>query len=327
MRKTYLMSLFATLVGVPLAHATPAGWAPQDFKAMYHQSEDGSSATTIVLVTVGAMPDLASNLATYRSQFSLPTCSVNNGCLKFRGQDGSTTLPASTVAGWPLNGDTQAQIASAGCKLCKITIVEASSAADSDLAIAIKTAKGLGTFVHAGVQIAETSTEVSGIETAYSGAGVALVAPSGDGSGAIRYPAVSPQGFGISRASVSLSGGVYTHTLNGGRGGFSAVFSRQSAWEPNIGSNMHSAVTLAVVGTNVALYTNGAWTTADGTLVASSLFTGLIAAMEGAIIVPSDLVNLNQFLKFSGTDDNSNAAGNNTFNKGDGFGAQDFSNL
>lgn len=335
MRKSYLMYLLllAPLMCVPgAAHANPAGWSPAQIRGFYNATNNGSTSTHIVLVVSGKVPDAESHLGTYTTQFGLSSCTVANACLHFwkaDGTAGTATSPANTYAADQIALDAGLQLARGMCPSCKLDVVLADSNSIADRKTALVTAKAKGAVVHATFGFAESNTtEVNAIESAFSGSGVALVAPTGDGAGSVQYPASSTLAFGMSYTDITIDAtkprGI-VEALAGGRGNFSAIFSRP-AGEPNIGSSNHNVTTSAVVGKNVAVYT-GSWQTLQGTEIASSVMAGLLGSIGGAIVVPQDAVSIGQFFTLTlGADDNSNAPAA-TFNKGSGWNPIDLTGL
>ena len=303
-----------------------SGWGPE-VKAYYNETADGSSATTMVIVAPGAMDsNFEARLATYRSGKSLPTCSTANGCLhQFRG-DGSTTLPTTTVGSYPTDALVAAEIASAGCGHCKLTIVQPATAGNDDVKQGTITAKGKGQFVLQLPLLADGASQVSDIDTSFTNSGIALVLPVGTGSGSVF--GIPVHGIGVAKTALTsaVNSRNATEALNAGRGGFSGTFDRPS-WQPNIGSSKNAVTSTAIVGTNADFYDlSGSWTQTSGTTVAAALFVGMIAALEGVLVTPEDISNAPMFSGITGSDDNSNAA-SGSFNKGDGFGVVDFNTL
>lgn len=107
--------------------ATPAGLGPADLTSAYKLNPAITSTATIAIVDAFNYPNAASDLATYRSQFGLPPCTVASGCLTIVNQNGATSpLPASPPAGddWNLEAALDLDMASAACPTCKLVLVE-----------------------------------------------------------------------------------------------------------------------------------------------------------------------------------------------------------
>jgi subtilase family serine protease len=119
--------------------ATPAGLGPADLVSAYKLNPAITSTATIAIIDAFNYPNAASDLATYRSQFGLPPCTVANGCLKIVNQTGAASpLPASPPAGddWNLEAALDLDMASAACPTCKIVLVEAQDDQGNGLFIA-----------------------------------------------------------------------------------------------------------------------------------------------------------------------------------------------
>src|SRR5579859_5342527 len=74
--------------------ATPSGLGPADLASAYKLDPTKTSTATVAIVDAFAYPNAASDLATYRSQFGLPACTVANGCLTIDNSQGAGNSPA-----------------------------------------------------------------------------------------------------------------------------------------------------------------------------------------------------------------------------------------
>src|SRR5437868_4008026 len=82
-----------------------------------------AASATIAIVDAFGYPNAESDLASYRSQFGLPACTVASGCLKIVNQSGATSpLPPKPPAGddWTLESALDLDMASAACPTCKL---------------------------------------------------------------------------------------------------------------------------------------------------------------------------------------------------------------
>ncbi|HEU0250423.1 MAG TPA: hypothetical protein VFR48_06845, partial [Solirubrobacteraceae bacterium] len=119
---------------------------------------------TIALVDAYNDPDAEADLATYSSEFALPSCTSANGCFKQVGQsggEGASGLPfpktkaeletyakgtteqrlkAEEAEGWTLEISTDIEMAHAICRNCHVLLVAAKSPSYSDLEAAEETA-------------------------------------------------------------------------------------------------------------------------------------------------------------------------------------------
>src|ERR1044071_6764938 len=98
--------------------ATPAGLGPADLAAAYKLDPARTSTATVAIVDAFAYPNAASDLATYRSQFDLPPCTVANGCLIIDNAQGAGNAPAGDD--WTVEAALDLDLVSAACPTCKI---------------------------------------------------------------------------------------------------------------------------------------------------------------------------------------------------------------
>src|SRR5262249_27227167 len=79
--------------------ANVQGFGPPDLQAAYKINTQGGQNATIAIVDAFGYKNAESDLATYRSQFGLPPCTIANGCLKIVNQTGQTSpLPPEPSA-------------------------------------------------------------------------------------------------------------------------------------------------------------------------------------------------------------------------------------
>ncbi|HMG54176.1 MAG TPA: hypothetical protein VK601_11850, partial [Kofleriaceae bacterium] len=119
--------------------ATPSGLRPADFTSAYKLSAAKTSTATIAIVDAFNYPNAASDLATYRSQFGLPACTVASGCFTIVNQNGATSpLPGNAPAGddWTVEAALDLQMASATCPTCKLVLFAAQDDQGNGLFIA-----------------------------------------------------------------------------------------------------------------------------------------------------------------------------------------------
>lgn len=119
---------------------TPAASAktPAQLKDAYKLTGTSSGGRTVAIVDAYGYPNLARDLATYRSFFGLPACSTGS-CLRVIDQNGGTSLPRFNT-GWAGEQALDVDAVSAVCADCKILVVQAKSASIADLGTAVATA-------------------------------------------------------------------------------------------------------------------------------------------------------------------------------------------
>jgi subtilase family serine protease len=130
-----------------LAKPEPAGavtgYGPQDLQAAYNLPSATKGAGQIVaIVDAYDNPHVASDLAAYRSHFSLPGANFT----KYN-QDGKVGNYPRGDVGWGVEIDLDAEMVSAGCPKCTIYLIEANSNAWSDLDVAEREAVRLGAHI------------------------------------------------------------------------------------------------------------------------------------------------------------------------------------
>ena len=289
----------AALTGAAKPFATPSGYAPADLQSAYALPSGTNGAGQLVaIVDAYGDPNLESDLAVYRAQYGLPTCSTANGCFHKLNQNGAASPLPANDSGWAGETSLDVDMVSAVCPLCHIDVLEANTAG-GDLDTAITTAVGLGAkFISLSWGGGESSGETSEDAT-FNHPGVAITASSGDGAYGVIYPAASPY--------VVAVGGTHLTKVTGGRGwsesAWSGAGSGCSAYEPkpswqhDTGCTRRTVADVSAVadpGTGVAFYATyggGGWGVVGGTSVASPI----IAATYALAGAPSTAAQANSY--------------------------------
>ncbi len=84
-------------VGVQPAAAPPAGYSPSDLRSAYNLASaatSGGKGATVAIIGVDNDPEAASDLAVYRTQYGLPTCTTASGCLSKVNENGAAPAAA-----------------------------------------------------------------------------------------------------------------------------------------------------------------------------------------------------------------------------------------
>lgn len=212
--------------GQPLT-GTPdslAGYGPAQFHTAYNlpctpggsvqsvcSAPSSFGPQTIAIVDAGnfsgGSSGLASSLADYDQYYSLPSCTLTNGCLNVVNQSGSSSsLPGTVSTNWSDEIVLDVETAHMVCQTCAIVLVEANDATITNLAIAEEEAASFDP-----VSISN-SWGGSFDETAYDSdfvhPGIATVAATGDtgsiGSGA-DWPADNPDVVAVSGTTLELN--------------------------------------------------------------------------------------------------------------------------
>jgi len=160
---------------------TPSASAktPAQLKDAYKLAGTSSGGRTVAIVDAYGYPNLAADLATYRSKFGIPACTTASGCLRIKDQNGGTSLPRFD-AGWAGEQALDVDAVSAICGDCKILVVQAKSSSIADLGTAVSTASK-----QAGVVAISNSYGGGDLSDATYGAnynhpGIAVTASTGD---------------------------------------------------------------------------------------------------------------------------------------------------
>jgi hypothetical protein len=122
------------------------GLTPLDLHTAYNLPTEASTPQTIALVDAFDDPNAESDLNVYSREFGLPACTTENGCfrkLNQRGESASGALPRVEPE-WDVEISLDIETAHAICPNCKILLVEAASAENSDLEIAENEAVAAG---------------------------------------------------------------------------------------------------------------------------------------------------------------------------------------
>ncbi len=216
--------------------STPVGYSPAQIEDAYQlPSVTAGSQMTVAVVAPYDDPDVASDLAAYRSQYASvdPPCSQTLAktalqCLTVISESGALIAPGSGTApvangGWALRTSAQLDAISATCPNCKILLVEVNSPAITDIGAGVNFAAEAGARV---ITIGATEAEINSDptwDTAYfDDPGVVITAAAGDGgfsTSGVDYPAASPDVVAVGGTTLTPSGtGSCTAMLAGTRG-------------------------------------------------------------------------------------------------------------
>jgi hypothetical protein len=306
------------------AYATgPAGGlTPADLLTAYGLPSGGTAASagqTVAVVDAYDDPAVASDLATFSTQYGLPACA--SGCLTVVNQSGGTSLPSpdpscASSGGNCWAGETVLDVETvhAICPNCKIVLVEASSPTDANLDAAENTAVAKGaTEITNSWGAAEGGGIPPADQSAFDHAGVVITASTGDdgyfdwglsqGDTSPEFPASSPNVIGVGGTSLSLAADgtrsaetVWNDGIGSGGGGCSAVFGRpwwqgsDPEWAAT-GCGTHRSV--GDVSADADPYTGldvygsydvsgSGWVTAGGTSLAAPIIASIFALAGGA---------------------------------------------
>src|SRR5664280_1662708 len=170
--------------------ATPAGYGPLTLAAAYKLDQSKGSGRTVAVVDAYDDPNAESDLAAYRTQYGLQSCTTANGCFKKVSQSGSTTHLPPPDAGWAGEISLDLDMVAATCPNCHILLVEATNPTITNLGTAVNRAVTLGAkYITNSYGAPEDGSEPSYDSAYYHHAGVVITASSGDGNYGAQYPA------------------------------------------------------------------------------------------------------------------------------------------
>ncbi len=282
----------------PLASATyQSGYRPVDLQAAYQLpalSGGPGTGPTVAIVDAYDNPNAEADLAAYRSQFSLGTCSTGNGCFAKVDQRGGVSYPTGDT-GWGAEIDLDIEMVSAACPACRILLVEADSNGFDDLMTAVRYAAGHAHFVSNSYGGREFSGETS-YDTNFQATGVAFTVSSGDSGYGAEYPASSSEVTAVGGTSLTQDSSTrgWGETAWSGAGSGCSSYETKPAWQHDTGCARRTVVDVSAVAdpnTGVAVYdsygsSGGAnWFVYGGTSVAAPLVAG-IWALAGAATSP-----------------------------------------
>jgi subtilase family serine protease len=223
----------------PAVMAGPTGLTPAQIQSAYALGGATTTGATVAVVDAYKDPDLADNLATYRTQFALPACTQTSGCLTIENEHGKTTkLPTGNPA-WGVEESLDVDAVSATCPSCHIAVVEAASPSLANLMIAVDTAAAIpGVVAISNSYVSpESSTETSD-DPAYDHPGIAVTASSGDRGYGVNYPAASPDvtavgGTELARDTATARG--WEESAWDGAGSGCSAYEPKPAWQTDSG--------------------------------------------------------------------------------------------
>lgn len=297
----------------------PSGYGPCDLQSAYSllTASAGASGRTVAIVDAYNDPNAAADLATYRTKFGLPACTVANGCFRQVGETGGA-VPANNGS-WSQEISLDLDMVSAICPNCHILLVEGSSASNADLGTAVNEAATLGaSAISNSYGGPESSSDLSADTKYYDHPGIAVTASAGDDDYGVEYPAASPYVTAVGGTSLSRNAGTsrgWSETVWGpsggeGTGSGCSKYEAEPTWQAALGLTGCSKRIVADVSadanpnTGVAVYDSFAyqgasgWLVFGGTSVASPIIGSVYALSgntsgNGASIAYSNTAGLN----------------------------------
>jgi hypothetical protein len=278
------------------------GYGPADLKQAY-AIPDSTTTATVAIVSAFAPASVETDLATYRSQYDLPACTVGNGCLTLLNEDGRRApMPTARDTGWAKETALDVQMVSAVCPTCRILVAFAQTNTTDHLDRALRSAVAAGArYVSMSWGAPEDDPDFFPDQHfAVGDPGVAFVAASGDWGYAagVSWPSSAPGVVSVGGTSLrrdpssarGFSESVWGNAPDSGTGSGCSRFYAKPAWQSTSLCGKFRAVNdVAVVGdpqTGVSVYHGGLWRVMGGT----SAGAPIVAAMYALAGAPSKFV-------------------------------------
>ncbi len=244
----------------PMLVTSPSGYGAPDLRSAYNLVGDSSGGRTVAIVDAMDNPNAATDLAVYRSEYGLPACTAATGCFTKVNENGQTSPLPAADAGWAEEESLDVDMVSAICPDCRILLVEASTANDSDLMTAENTAAATPGVVSISNSYGETETSTeTGEDAAFDHPGVAITASSGDSGYGVEWPAASPSVTAVGGTSLSKASNArgWTETAWSSGGSGCSAYEPKPTWQTDAGCAKRTVADVSAVAdpnTGVAVY-------------------------------------------------------------------------
>ncbi len=266
----------------PLA-ATPTGYRPADLTAAYAVPSGAGSGRTVAIVDAYGDPNVEADLATYRSTFGLPACTVASGCLTVVNQDGATSpLPAGDQ-GWGAETSLDLDMVSAICPSCKILLVQANNNGIDALSAGVDTAARLGATTISNSYGSPEFAAQTQFDSHYNHPGIPITVSAGDNGYGVSFPASSEFVTAVGGTSLTHTGNSWTETVWAGTGSGCSAYVAKPSWQTDANCPMRMLNDVSAVAdpaTGVAVYDTygqSGWLVFGGTSVSAPIIAALYA--------------------------------------------------
>jgi len=288
----------------PIATTTnPSGYYPAQLRAAYGLTTDATA--TVAIVDAYANPNAASDLAVYRSQFSLPSLGSSGGpVLTQVSQTGGPISKVRGNTGWGQEEMLDLEMVSAICPSCNILYVGAKSASFNDLAAAVdRAAATLGVVAISNSYGANEFSGEATIATHYDHPGVAITVSSGDSGYGAQAPAAFKTVTAVGGTTLTLDATKaprgYGETVWSGAGSGCSIYIGKPTWQTDTGCGTQRTIAdvaaVADPNTGVAVYDSYGsrfgvnWYVFGGTSVAAPIIGAVYALSGNTADVPAIL--------------------------------------
>jgi subtilase family serine protease len=256
----------------------PTGWTPHDLQQAYElPSSTKGSGQIVAVVDAYDNPDVASDLAEYRSTFKLPAANFT----KYNQEGQQSNYPEGSPE-WGIETDLDVEMVSASCPNCTIYLVEANSSEWSDIETAEAEAVTLG------AHIVSNSYTGTGADKAYFDTRAVTYLGSADGGEGVAEPADFDSVVAVGGTVLSKGGGGsrgWTEYASPDDPGGCMKAIRKPPWQHDQYCKHRLANDTAAVANSVAEYDSydgGGWITVDGLAIPTPLLAGVFGLAGNA---------------------------------------------
>lgn len=255
-----------------------AGWGPSDLQAAYNlPSLSKGSGQIVAIVDAYDNPNVASDLAEYRSYFGLPAADFSK--YNQEGQQGNYPQSCAENGDWCLEIDLDVEMVSVACPNCTIYLIEAND--NNSLGTAEKEAVALGAHI---VSNSWAWGQIS--KSDFDSPGVVYIAGAGDSSYGPSVPAEFDNVVSVGGTLLAKRGSKYKEIVWPFTGGGCDTGIAKPSWQHDPGCAARTANDVAAVAWDVAEYDSygaySGWFTVGGTSVATPLIAGIYALAGNA---------------------------------------------
>ncbi len=256
----------------------PTGWSPHDLEQAYNlPSSTKGSGQIVAVIDAYDNPDVASDLAEYRSTFKLPAANFT----KYNQEGQQSNYPEGSPE-WGIETDLDVEMVSASCPNCTIYLIEANSNSVSDIEATAAEAVTLG------AHIVSESFEGKGLSKSYFDTrGVTYLA--GTDGGGLQEPADFDSVVAVGETELSKGGDrkrgyseiVWPDSNSGGC--YKAV--RRPPWQHDQYCKHRLANDVAANASNVAEYDSYdevGWMIVDGAAIPTPFLAGVFGLAGNA---------------------------------------------
>ncbi len=266
--------------------SSSCGFTPTDLRTRYKlPSTTKGSGQTVAIVDAFDDPNVATDLATFRSQYGLGTANFT----KYNENGGTSGFPSGSP-GWGVEISLDVDMVSAVCPLCKIDLIETNGGI-SDMETAEATAVNLGAHIISNSWICYGSVNCgdSNFGNFFDTPGVLYLAASGD-EGYNENGAPESLGTVVSVGGTQLakSGTTYTESAWDGAGSGCATGVTKPSWQHDTGCTSRTDTDVSAeagCSPGVAVYdtySEPGWIGVCGTSAASPTIAGVYALAGNA---------------------------------------------